>query len=76
MTTSDIRPKPPGAPALGAATARIVATLAALTVAGSIWFACRFIVPRYEAHLMDAGLRPSPALRGLLIASDYVARYF
>jgi hypothetical protein len=76
MTTSDIRPNPAGPPALGAAMTRVVTAVAVLVVLEAAWFTCRFIVPRYEAHLMDAGFRPSPTLHGWLIASSYVARYF
>ncbi len=74
MTTSDIRPRHTGFldPILG----RGLRALAIAVVLGLVWFACRFIAPRYEASLMDAGLRPSSIARGLLIASSYVARYF
>jgi hypothetical protein len=41
-----------------------------------VWFACGIIAPRYEASLMDAGLRPSPAARGFLMASHSFVRYF
>ncbi len=56
--------------------ARLMLVLFALAGSAVVWFACRYIVPRYEARLMDAGLRPSPAVRGLLIASYCIARYF
>ena len=75
MTTSDIRPTDTG-PALGSAVARWLASAAALMGLEAVWFGCRFIVPRYEAHLMDLGRRPSPGVGALLVASSYVARYF
>src|SRR5258708_4031959 len=56
--------------------ARVLIALMVLLGTSIVWFACRFIVPRYEAQLMDAGLRPSPTVRVLLIASYHVARYF
>ncbi|HEY2156562.1 MAG TPA: hypothetical protein VGH33_13105 [Isosphaeraceae bacterium] len=74
MTSSDIRPRHAGF--LGPIVGRGLLTIAVMAVLGSVWFVCRFIAPRYEALLMDAGQRPSPAVRGLLIASYYVARYF
>jgi type II secretory pathway component PulF len=74
MTTSDTSPRP--ADLLGPIVGRGLATIAVMAVLGSVWFVCRFIAPRYEALLMDAGHRPSPAMRGLLIASYFVARYF
>jgi hypothetical protein len=74
MTSSDIRPRHAGF--LDPIVGRGLLTIAVMAVLGSVWFVCRFIAPRYEALLMDAGQRPSPAVRGLLIASYYVARYF
>ena len=74
MSLSDNRPT--HAPALGVSVARVMAAVAALMAMEAAWFGCRFIVPRYEAHLMDLGRQPSPALRGGLIASSYLARYF
>jgi type II secretory pathway component PulF len=74
MTTSDIRPR--HADLLGPIVGRGLPAAALAVVLGLVWFACRFIAPRSEASLMDAGLRPSPTVRGLLIASSYVARYF
>ena len=76
MTAPDNSPTHSHPPALGVSVARGLAAVAALTVMEAVWFACRFIIPRYEAHLMDLGRQPSPALRGGLIASSYLARYF
>lgn len=74
MSTSDTRPRHHDP--LTTAVARGWALVAAVVVLGVVWFGCRFIVPRYEASLMDVGLRPSAAARGLLIASHYISRYF
>lgn len=56
--------------------ARTMAALFGLAGLAVVWFACRYIVSHYEAGLMDAGLRPSPAARGMLVSSHFVARYF
>ena len=71
MLPSDSRPT--HAPALGVSVARVSAAAVALV---AIWFGCRFIVPRYELHLMNLGVRPSQVTVALLILSSYVARYF
>lgn len=76
MASSDNRPTDIGPPALGSAVARGLAAVVALMVMEAVWFGCRFIVPRYEAHLMDIGQRPSPGMGALLVASSYVAGYF
>jgi type II secretory pathway component PulF len=70
MPPSDKRPTHAGS--LG----RVVAAVAAVLVLGVAWFACRFIAPRYEASLMDAGLRPSPVAHGFLVASFFFVKYF
>lgn len=69
MATSDTRPKDAGHLALGSA---LLLWLAAIAV----WFVCWFLVPKYEAYLMDTGLRPSVTVRGLLVASHSIAEYF
>jgi type II secretory pathway component PulF len=74
MTTSDIRPRHAGL--LEVVVGRALVTTAVAVILGLVWIACCVIAPRYEALLMDAGQRPSPAMRGLLIASYFVARYF
>ena len=74
MSLSDNRPT--HAPALGVSVARVMAAVAALMAMEAIWVGCRYIVPRYEAHLMDLGARPSATVGALLIISSYVARYF
>jgi hypothetical protein len=71
MTTSDTRPT--SADHLLPALVRGCVGALALAV---VWFACGVIAPRHEASLMDAGLRPSPAVRGLLVATHYFVRYF
>jgi type II secretory pathway component PulF len=73
MSTSDNCPNSAATPALGVSVARVFAAVVAMA---AIWFGCRFIVPRYEAHLMDLGARPSATVGALLIISSYVARYF
>ncbi len=74
MTTSDTRPR--HIDSFGPIVGPVLRAFAVAAVLGLVWFACRFIAPRYEASLMDAGVRPSQAVRGLLIASNCVARYF
>jgi hypothetical protein len=76
MSPSDNRPIHRGAPTLGVSVAPVMAAVAALVALEAVWFGCRFIVPRYEAHLMDLGARPSATVGALLIVSSYVARYF
>ena len=74
MTSSDIRPR--HADLLDPIVGRGLRAIAIALVLGLVWLVCRVIAPRYEALLMDAGQRPSPTMRGLLIASAYVAKYF